>query len=216
VILIGLYDSPFTRRVAIALALAGHAFEHRAWSVGADFDRIREYSPLGRVPVLVLDDGEVLTESSLILDWLEHEHPQLALLPPAGRERRDALRLMGLASGAADRGVALALERVFHPVEQRSQAFIARSQTQVEGAFDALDAACSPRAGQWLVGGAMTLADITVACYATYISEALPVELSRWPALAAHVQRCEALDVFRRFYAPFYTPKPAGIDPAAA
>ena len=60
-ILIGMYDSPFTRRVAIALALLGYRFEHRAWSVGADFDRIRQYSPLGRVPVLVLADGQVLT-----------------------------------------------------------------------------------------------------------------------------------------------------------
>lgn len=215
-ILIGLFDSPFTRRVAIALTLAGHAFEHRAWSVGADFDRIREYSPLGRVPVLVLDDGEVLTESSLILDWLEHEHPRLGLLPPSGRARREALRLIGLASGAADRGVALALERIFHSEATRSHAFIERSRTQVEGALGALDAACAARAGQWLVGDAMSLADITVASYATYLSEALPLELSRWPALAGHVARCEALDVFRRFYAPFYTPKPAGIEPAAA
>lgn len=215
-ILIGLFDSPFTRRVAIALTLAGYAFEHRAWSVGADFDRIREYSPLGRVPVLVLDDGEVLTESSLILDWLEHEAPQLALLPASGRERREALRLIGLASGAADRGVALALERIFHPEDKRSKALMERSTTQVEGALAALDTACAARTGLWLVGDAMSLADITVASYATYLSEALPVDLSRWPALAAHVARCEALDVFRRFYAPFYTPRPKGAEEATA
>lgn len=209
-ILIGLFDSPFTRRVAIALTLAGYTFEHRAWSVGADFDRIREYSPLGRVPVLVLDDGEVLTESALILDWLEHEAPHCVLLPPAGAERRAALRLMGLASGAADRGVAVALERIFHSEEKRSQAFLARGMTQVEGAFDALDAACAARNGQWLVGEAMTLADITVACYATYLVEAVPLVLARWPALAAHVARCEALDVFKQFYAPFYVPQPKG------
>ena len=215
-ILIGLYDSPFTRRVAIALTLAGHAFEHRAWSVGADFDRIRQYSPLGRVPVLVLDDGEVLTESSAILDWLEHEHPQLGLLPSKGAARREALRLIGLASGAADRGVAMVLERIFHAPEARSQAFLARGTTQVEGTLAALDAACAARPGQWLVGEAMTLADITVACHASYLKDAVPAELSRWPALAAHVDRCEALELFRRFRAPFYVPKPAGADGAAA
>ncbi len=208
-ILIGLFDSPFTRRVAIALTLAGYTFEHRAWSVGADFDRIREYSPLGRVPVLVLDDGEVLTESALILDWLEHEAPHLALLP-SGRERRDALRLIGLASGAADRGVALALERIFHSDATQSKTFLARSLTQVEGALGALDAGCAARDGQWLVGEAMTLADITVVCYATYLVEAVPLVLARWPALAAHVARCEALDVFKQFYAPFYVPQPKG------
>lgn len=214
-ILIGLLDSPFTRRVAIALALRGIAFEHRAWSVGADFDRIREYSPLGRVPVLVFDDGEVLMESSSILDWIEHETDGDALLPAAGAARREAMRLMGLASGAADRGVAMVLERLFHAEDKRSDALLARSQTQIDGAMAALDAACAARDGQWLVSDAMTLADITVACYATYLKDAVPLELSRWQALAAFVARCEALDVFRAHYAPFYLPQPKGAkDPA--
>lgn len=211
-ILIGLYDSPFTRRVAIALALRGIDFEHRAWSVGADFDRIREYSPLGRVPVLVLDDGAVLVESSSILDWIEHETRGEPLLPPGGPQRREAMRLIGLASGAADRGVAMALERIFHRPEARSEAFLARGKTQVEGTLQALDAACAARSGQWLVGEAMTLADITVACYATYLKDAAPVDLARWPALAAHAARCEALEVFQRHHAPFYAPRPAGVE----
>ena len=214
-ILIGLLDSPFTRRVAIALALRGIAFEHRAWSVGADFDRIREYYPLGRVPVLLFDDGVVLMESSSILDWIEHETDGDALLPAAGAARREAMRLMGLASGAADRGVAMVLERLFHAEDKRSDALLARSQTQSDGAMAALDAACAARDGQWLVSDAMTLADITVACYATYLKDAVPLELSRWPALAAFVARCEALDVFRAHYAPFYLPQPKGAkDPA--
>ena len=70
-ILIGMYDSPFVRRVAISLSLLGMTFEHRNWSVGKDAAKIREFHPQGRVPVLVLDDGETLTESSLIVDWLD-------------------------------------------------------------------------------------------------------------------------------------------------
>jgi glutathione S-transferase len=73
-ILIGMFDSPFVRRVAISMTLLEIPFEHRNWSVGKDFDRIREYSPLGRVPVLVLDDGRVLPESSMILDHLDQPH----------------------------------------------------------------------------------------------------------------------------------------------
>lgn len=215
-ILIGLYDSPFTRRVAIALALRGIAFEHRAWSVGADFDRIREYSPLGRVPVLVFDDGEVLVESSSILDWIEHETDGAPLLPAGGADRREAMRLIGLASGAADRGVAMVLERIFHSREARSQALLERSVKQIEGTYDALDAACAARPGQWLVGDAMTLADITVACYVTHGRAAAPVELSRWPALLAHVERCEALDVFAAHYAPYYVPQPQGAEAPTA
>jgi glutathione S-transferase len=210
-ILIGMYDSPFTRRVAISLALLGHVFEHRNWSVGADFDRIREYSPLGRVPVLVLDDGQVLTESAAILDWLEREPGGQILLPAGGAHRQQAMRLIGLASGAADRCVAGVLERIFHPPEHRSQALLERGRIQVEGALAALDQACAARSGQWLAGEAMNLADITVACYSTYASQALPTDLARWPALAAHVARCEALDVFAAHYAPFFTPQPKGI-----
>ena len=215
-ILIGMYDSPFTRRVAIALALRGIAFEHRAWSVGADFDQIREYSPLGRAPALVLDDGEVLVESSSILDWIEHETVGAPLLPAGGAARREAMRLIGLASGAADRAVAMVLERIFHPAEARSQALLDRSLKQIEGTYDALDAACAARAGQWLVGDAMSLADITVACYVTHGRNAAPVDLSRWPSLRAHVDRCEALDVFASHYAPFFVPQPKGTKEATA
>ena len=63
-ILIGQYDSPFVRRVGIALTLYGMAFEHRPWSVFGDTEKIRPYNPLVRVPTLVLDDGEVLIIST--------------------------------------------------------------------------------------------------------------------------------------------------------
>src|SRR5215210_771936 len=70
-ILIGQYDSPFVRRVGIALRLYGHAYEHRPWSTFGDADRIAVLNPLQRVPTLVLDDGEVLIESGAILDHLD-------------------------------------------------------------------------------------------------------------------------------------------------
>ena len=54
-LLIGMFDSPFVRRVAITMKLLDLPFEHGNWSVGKDFDRIREYNPLGRVPVLVTE-----------------------------------------------------------------------------------------------------------------------------------------------------------------
>lgn len=72
--LIGMFDSPFVRRVAVSLKLLGIEFDHADWSVGADFDCMRKYNPLGRVPTMVLDDGEVLLESSVILDYLDEVH----------------------------------------------------------------------------------------------------------------------------------------------
>jgi glutathione S-transferase len=210
VILIGMYDSSYTRRVAIAMALYGLAFEHRAWSVGRDFDRIREYNPLGRAPTLVLDDGEVLTESSMMLDYLDDTvGPDRALIPTTGRARRDALRLVALATGAIDKAILIALERVFRPVEQHSQAWLTRCRVQVEGALGELEQACAARGdAPWLVGEAMTHADIAVACYTTHLREAIPLDLAPWPALRAHVDRCEAMDVFRSHYSPFSAPTP--------
>lgn len=218
-ILIGMYDSSYTRRVAIAMALYGLPFEHRAWSVGRDFDRIRQYSPLGRAPTLVLEDGEVLTESAMMLDYLDDlVGPGRALLPAHGRARRDAQRLIALATGAIDKAVLIVLERIFRPVELHSEAWLSRCRTQVDGALQALDRSCDARASHdWLVGDAMSHADIAVACFTTHLREALPLDLAPFPALRAHVDRCEALPVFREHYAAFdapvptATPQPLGV-----
>ena len=103
-LLIGMFDSPYVRRVAISMRRLGLPFEHRNWSVGADFDRIRAYSPLGRVPVLVLEDGTSLVESAAILDALDDlAGPSRALLPATGTSRREALRLMSLALAAGEK-----------------------------------------------------------------------------------------------------------------
>ena len=209
-ILIGMYDSSYTRRVAIAMALYGMPFEHRAWSVGRDFDRIREYNPLGRAPTLVLDDGEVLTESAMMLDYLDDAvGAQRALMPATGLARRDAQRLIALATGAIDKAVLIVLERIFRPAEMHSELWLSRCRVQVEGALHELDKACAARAGHdWLVGDAMTHADIAVACFTTHLREALPLDLAPWPALRVHVDRCEALPVFRQHYIPFDAPVP--------
>lgn len=69
--LIGMFDSPYVRRVAVTLKHLEVPFEHANWSVGADFERIREFSPLGRVPVL--DDGTALVDSAAILDAIDDQ-----------------------------------------------------------------------------------------------------------------------------------------------
>lgn len=215
-ILIGMYDSSYTRRVAVAMSLYGMPFEHRAWSVGKDFDRIRQYNPLGRAPTLVLDDGEVLTESAMMLDHLDDVvGAGRALMASTGIARRDAQRLIALATGAIDKAILIVLERIFRPVEMHSQAWLSRCHTQVEGALGELDKACAARAGHdWLVGDAMTHADIAVACFCTHLRESLPLDLSPWPALRAHVDRCEALPVFRQHYIPFDAPVPTTAEHA--
>jgi glutathione S-transferase len=215
--LIGMYDSSYTRRVAITLALLGLPFEHRAWSVGRDFDRIRAYNPLGRAPTLVLGDGEVLTESAMMLDYIDQlAGAERALLPATGAPRRQAQRLVALATGAIDKAVLIVLERIFRPEAMRSDVFLARCRSQVHGALAELERHCAARAGHdWLVGDTMTQADISVTCFATHLREAVPWDLAPYPALRAHVERCEALPVFRGFYLPFDAPVPtAQAEPA--
>ncbi len=215
-ILIGMFDSPFVRRVAVSATLLGVPFEHRNWSVGRDFDRIRAYNPLGRVPTLVLDDGEALIESAMILDWLDEQAgPRRALLPASGAARRKALTLMAVATGAADKGIHLVIERVFRPEEKRHAPWTDRCRVQIDGACAELDRMCAAAGDSaWLLGDAMTQADITLACYITYLCDAVPLDLAAWPALLARAARCEALPVFAQFYIPFDAPVPAQVQPA--
>src|SRR5260221_13501742 len=100
-----MFDSPFVRRVAVSMNLLGMPFEHRNWSVGKDFELIRQFNPLGRVPTLVQPDGEALIESTAILDLLdEYAGPDRALLPRSGKDRREALRVMAVYCRAAGKG----------------------------------------------------------------------------------------------------------------
>ena len=131
-ILIGQYDSPFVRRVAIALHRYDIAYEHRPWSTFGDADRIAHYNPLRRVPTLVLDDGEVLVDSAAILDHLDEvAGPSKTLIARSGPARRQALKICALATGLADKAVSLVYERVLH--QQVSQPWIDRCVSQIVG-----------------------------------------------------------------------------------
>lgn len=208
-ILIGMFDSPFVRRVAISMRLLGMPFEHRNWSVGKDQGDIRRYNPLGRVPTLVLDDGEALIESGAILDYLdEAAGAERALLPRHGAERRLALKLMGIATGAADKGVAQLYEGAFRPAEKRHEPWVERCRSQMHEGLAELDRYAATLDGNsWLIGARMSQADITVSCAATFLHESLTLDQARYPSLMRQVARCEVLPVFREIHLPFFTPQ---------
>lgn len=208
--LIGMFDSPFVRPVAVSAKLLGVPFEHLNWSVGKDFDRIRQFSPLGRVPTLVLEDGEVLVECAAMLDYLDDRvGPERALLPPTGTERRTALRLMSFAYGAAEKAREEIVERVFRPAEKRHAPWIERCRSQLRGALAELERhAARKRDAQWLVGGRMTQADVYVSCIFTFLTEAVPAAFKpeNYPMLRAHVARIEAMPEFRLTRASWSAP----------
>src|SRR5512140_3422131 len=92
-ILLGMLDSPYVRRVAISLKLMGVAFEHRPLSVFRAYDEFRKVNPVVKAPTLVCDDGTVLMDSTLILDYIEERVvPEKRLMPARGAARREALR----------------------------------------------------------------------------------------------------------------------------
>jgi len=209
-LLIGMFDSPFVRRVAITLKLLELPFEHANWSIGRDFDRVREYNPLGRVPTLVTDDGESLMESAAILDYLDElAGPDRALLPSSGPERRHALNLMAMATGAAEKGVLQVYERVFRPEDKRHAPWVDRCRVQMSGSLAAIDRYLGERGvSQWLVGNRMTQADITCACVFTFLNDVLRVgsDSVMFSSLATLASRCESLPVFQETRVPFLVP----------
>lgn len=197
-ILIGQYDSPYVRRAAIALTLLDLPFTRSPLSVFSNAVELRRINPLGRVPALVLDDGEVIVDSAAILDHVDQVvGPAKALVPRAGVERRRALRIMALATGVNDKAVALASERFFRPPETRYQPWIDRQQAQLHEALAALEAEVP--ADGWFLGSRPMTPDITVACMLGYVRLRAP-DVGALPPiseLTAHSRRAEALDAFR-------------------
>src|SRR5215831_5549754 len=129
--LIGQYDSPFVRRVAIALRFYGLAFEHRPWSTFGEGDKIAPFNPLRRVPTLVLDDGEALIESTAILEYLDElAGADKALIARAGPQRRQCLKVCALATGLGDKAVSLVYERVLRK-DKQSKIWVERCETQI-------------------------------------------------------------------------------------
>src|SRR5262245_48164739 len=147
-ILIGQYDSPFVRRVGIALTLYELPFEHWPWSTFGDADRIRPYNPLVRVPTHILEDGSVLIESHIILDYLDGLVPAgRALFPKTEPERRAALKVAALATGLGDKAVSLFYEKRLH--EQASDIWMERCRKQISGVLSVLEADRATRPGEY-------------------------------------------------------------------
>ena len=206
-ILIGQYDSPFVRRVGIALTLYRLPFEHRPWSTFADAEKIRQYNPLIRVPTLVLDDGEVLMESHCILDYLDSLVPaDRAMFPVAEPARHRAIKVAALANGLADKGVSLFYEKRMH--QEVSEVWVNRCRSQISDALRALEADRAGRRGDYWFGDRIGHADIAVVVALRFLADAHPglFSMTDFPALEAYAARLEALPVFQAISQPFIPP----------
>ncbi|MCP4982493.1 MAG: glutathione S-transferase family protein [Gammaproteobacteria bacterium] len=195
-ILIGNYDSPFVRRVAVALHHYGLPFQRKVISVFRDFDEMLEMNPLGKVPALVIHEGEILTDSRIILDYLEglvgdHRH----LVPTEKIERRAVLRIEAIALGLAETSVELRIELYRKNPAAHDPDWISRLQRQLGSALAWLE---NSRPSPWFHDTGFSLPDITTVVAYTYLKHKLPeiVPAQKYTHLEQLWERCEALDAF--------------------
>lgn len=198
--LIGMMDSPYVRRVAISLAVLGMPFEHQSVSVFRHFDAFAKINPVVKAPTFIADDGTLLIDSSLILDYLDHiSPPEKRLMPAGAAERLKALSLLGFTLAACEKAMQNVYELNLRPAERQHQPWIERVQTQLFAAYDHLEQAIAGREGDgWLFGERLMQPDITLAVVWRFQQFLLPgvVDPARYPALAAFSQRAEALPEF--------------------
>jgi glutathione S-transferase len=195
-ILIGQYDSPFVRRVAVTLHHYHMPFTRNALSVFSNVQQMKKINPLVRVPALSLESGETLVDSGAIIDYLdEMAGPARALTPAHGPERRRVLRAVALATGAMDKAVQVFYERHFHTPKTLSHDWEKRCLTQLSGTLAELEHSCG---APWFFDNTMSQADVTIGCLISYlklrVADAFPAD--KYPKLHSLSLHCEMRDEF--------------------
>jgi glutathione S-transferase len=194
--LIGMLDSPYVRRVAVTLRLLGIPFEHDPLSVFSTFDQFRRINPVVKAPTLVCDDGTVLMDSNLIVDYAEALAGR-SLWPAALPARARDLRTAGLAIAACEKLQQIVYELHLRPAEKRHAPWLERVDAQMRSALAGLDveiAAATPVADEaTLTHGGLAAA---IAWRFMRIKLETPVPDADCPALAAHAARVEAFPAF--------------------
>jgi glutathione S-transferase len=196
--LVGMLDSPFVRRVAISLQLLELPFEHEPVSVFRTFDRFRSINPVVKAPTLVCDDGVVLMDSTLILDYAEALAAPRTLMPGPLPARRHALRLIGLALAGCEKTAQVVYEHTQRPADKRHAPWLERVESQLVAAYAALEAevALEPPA---MTLDAIDQSGITVAVAWYFSRHTLPglFDATRFPALTGLSEAAETLPPLR-------------------
>ena len=160
--LVGMFDSPYTRRVAVTAQLLGIPYAHRPWSVFGDYDRIAALNPAVKVPMLVLPDRTVLTESGGIIEHLE-EQAACSLLPVDPRQRLISRVLTGLGLTICEKTLQIVYERELRPSEKQYGPWIERVTRQLHGALGEAERQIPP-SDHWLFETSQpTHADVILA-----------------------------------------------------
>lgn len=204
--LVGMLDSPYVRRVAVSLRFMGLPFVHESLSVFSQYDEFSAINPVVKAPSFVTDDGVVLMDSTLILDYAERlARPDRRLSPASAVDYARAQRMVGLALAACEKSVQIVYEFNLRPAEKRHQPWIDRVRGQLLAAYRQLDievgASAAGAGARWLFGDRLLQADISVAVGWRFTQSVLAdiVAAADHPALAAFSKRAEALPEFLAF-----------------
>jgi glutathione S-transferase len=168
--LVGSKTSPYVRKVRVLLAEKNLPFDFIEESAWAADTKVPLYNPLNKVPALVLDDGESVYDSAVIVEYVD-TLPGPNFIPPSARERVRVRRDEALGDGIADAGITIFLERKRDAARQDPQ-WIARQRDKVEAGIAAL--AKSVAARRAAAARAMTLGDIACGCALFWLEFRLP------------------------------------------
>ncbi len=195
-------DSPFVRRVAITMQMLGLDYRHRRLSIFKSFDKFRTVHPLVKVPTLVCDDGEMLVDSTLIIDHLESlAGPNKNLYPEDPSARRTALQQIGEALVGMEKAVQIIYETKQRPPELQHAPWIDRLEQQLISAAGLMEAsveAAIEGGSDWLGGAEPMQADITTAVAWNFIQRetSKTVRPTDHPYLVDYSEQAEALLAF--------------------
>ena len=195
--LIGFMDSPYVRRVGVTAQFLGIPYEHRELSIFREYDEFRKINPLVKVPTLICDDGQVLVDSTLIIDYLESLAGGKRMMPADEGNYIRALNIIGTALVAMEKVVQLIYELKQRPEEVRHQPWIDRVQQQLGEAVTLLEQAVGD-GSDWLFDGEVTQPDISTAITWSFIQLQFPkiIVETDFPGLVRFSARAEALPEF--------------------
>jgi glutathione S-transferase len=194
-------DSPYVRRVAICLDALGVPFEHEAVSVFTTYERFRQVNPVVKAPTLVCDDGGILMDSALILQYVEATHfPEGS--PLWSRNPRQLLlqfRAVAFASAAADKVVQFVYEKQLRPPSAQHGPWLDRVRSQFTAAFAALEAllAGEPALTQGTPGHSSIWPAVVWQVTQSLVPGEVPPE--RHPHLAQLSEQAENSALFQRW-----------------
>jgi glutathione S-transferase len=194
--LIGSLASPYVRKVRIVMAEKKIDYKFELEDVWAPDTTIQQINPLGKVPVLVMDDGGAVFDSRVIVEYVDTLTPVGKLIPSNGRERVEARCWEALADGLLDAALLARLETIKREPAQQSQAWIDRQMQKVHEALAAMAKGLGDQT--WCIGNHLTLADIATGCALGYLDFRFPHVDWRGPHanLATYFEKLEKRQSF--------------------